>query len=136
MSEPGGGAPAGRRSLLGDADRERLIVLLREHYAAGRLDLDDLRHRVGVVLAAAYAELIGSPVLDPADFPAEPVAAERLGRAFLKQARVIPLAESEAALVVAMADPLDDRAVRALEFALDKEVPASGRAAGRHRGGL
>ena len=56
MSEPGGGAPAGRRSLLGDADRERLIVLLREHYAAGRLDLDDLRHRVGIVLAAAYAE--------------------------------------------------------------------------------
>jgi hypothetical protein len=42
--------------LLGDADRERLIVLLREHYAAGRLDLDDLRRRVGVVLAAAYAE--------------------------------------------------------------------------------
>ena len=56
MSEPGGAAPAGRRSLLGDADRERLIVLLREHYAAGRLDLDALRHRVGVVLAAAYAE--------------------------------------------------------------------------------
>jgi len=51
-----GGAPAGRRSKLGDADRERLIVLLREHYAAGRLDLDDLRHRVGVVLAATYAE--------------------------------------------------------------------------------
>jgi hypothetical protein len=56
MSEPGGGAPAGRRSLLGDADRERLVALLREHYAAGRLDLDDLRHRVGVVLSAAYAE--------------------------------------------------------------------------------
>jgi len=56
MSEPGGGGPAGRRSLLGDADRERLIMLLREHYAAGRLDLDDLRRRVGVVLAAAYAD--------------------------------------------------------------------------------
>jgi len=56
MSGPGGGAPAGRRSLLGDADRERLVALLREHYAAGRLDLDDLRHRVGVVLSAAYAE--------------------------------------------------------------------------------
>ena len=56
MSEPEGGASAGRRSLLGDADRERLIVLLREHYAAGRLDLDDLRRRVGVVLAAAYTE--------------------------------------------------------------------------------
>jgi general secretion pathway protein E len=57
-----------------------------------------------------------------ADFPAEPVAAERLGRAFLKQARVIPLAESTVALVVAMADPLDDRAARALEFALDKPI--------------
>lgn len=56
MSEPGGDASARRRSLLGDADRERLIVLLREHYAAGRLDLDGLRHRLGVVLAAAYAE--------------------------------------------------------------------------------
>ncbi len=56
MSEPGGGAPAGRRTLLGDADRERLVALLREHYAAGRLDLDDLRHRLGIVLAAAYAE--------------------------------------------------------------------------------
>jgi len=56
MSEPGGGTSAGRRSLLGDADRERLIAALREHYAAGRLDLDDLRHRVGVVLGAAYAE--------------------------------------------------------------------------------
>ena len=56
MSEQGGGAPAGRRSPLGDADRERLVALLREHYATGRLDLDDLRHRVGVVLAAADAE--------------------------------------------------------------------------------
>jgi hypothetical protein len=56
MSEPRGDASAGRRSLLGDADRERLVALLREHYAAGRLGLDDLRHRVGVVLTAAYAE--------------------------------------------------------------------------------
>jgi hypothetical protein len=56
VSGPGGGAPAGGRSLLGDADRERLVALLREHYAAGRLDLEDLRHRVGVVLSAASAE--------------------------------------------------------------------------------
>jgi uncharacterized protein DUF1707 len=71
-----GGAPAGRRSLLGDADRERLVVLLREHYAAGRLDLEDLRRRVGVVLAAAYAEeaevaLAGLP---PAGIPDPPGA--------------------------------------------------------------
>ena len=71
MSEPGGGAPAGRRPLLGDADRERLVALLREHYAAGRLELDDLRHRVGVVLTAAYAEeaTVALADLPPADLP-------------------------------------------------------------------
>jgi hypothetical protein len=71
MSEHRGGAPAGRRSLLGDADRERLVALLREHYAAGRLDLDDLRHRVGVVLAAAYAEQAAVALADlpPAGLP-------------------------------------------------------------------
>jgi len=77
MSEPGGGAPAGRRSLLGDADREHLIALLREHYAAGRLDLDDLRHRVGVVLAAAYAEEAAVALADlpPSGVPDTPGAA-------------------------------------------------------------
>jgi hypothetical protein len=56
MSGPGGGPPTGSRGLLGEADRERLVELLREHYAAGRLELDDLRRRVGVVLGAAYAD--------------------------------------------------------------------------------
>ena len=76
MSEPGGGAPAGRRSLLGDADRDRLVALLREHYAAGRLDLDGLRHRVGVVLAAAYAEEAAVALADlpPAAVPGTPGA--------------------------------------------------------------
>jgi hypothetical protein len=74
MSEPGGGGPAGRRSLLGDADREHLVALLREHYAAGRLDLDALRHRVGVVLAAAYAEEAAVALADlpPTGVPAAP----------------------------------------------------------------
>jgi len=77
MSEPGGSAPVERRLLLGDADRERLVALLREHYAAGRLDLDDLRHRVGVVLAAAYAEQAAAALagLPPAGVPDTPGAA-------------------------------------------------------------
>ena len=76
MSEPGGGGPARRRSLLGDADRERLLALLREHYAAGRLDLEDLRHRAGVVLAAAYAEEAAAALagLPPAGVPNTPGA--------------------------------------------------------------
>jgi DUF1707 SHOCT-like domain len=54
---PGPERPPGPpRALIGDADRERLTALLREHYAAGRLTLDELRRRVGLVLAAAYAD--------------------------------------------------------------------------------
>jgi len=81
MSEPGGGAPAGRRSLLGDADRERLVALLREHYAAGRLDLDGLRHRVGVVLAAANGEQAAVALADlpPVGVPGTPGAGRRGG---------------------------------------------------------
>src|SRR5215471_15075156 len=84
--------------------------------------IDRIAAKLGLVserdLAAAYAELIGSAVVAAGDFPVEPVASERITRTFLKQARVIPLVETETAVVVAMADPLDDTAARALEFAL------------------
>jgi hypothetical protein len=65
---PGGGAPqaggAARRSLLGDADRERFVAILREHYAGGRFDLEELRRRVGMVLAAAYADEAAAVLAD------------------------------------------------------------------------
>jgi Domain of unknown function (DUF1707) len=49
---------------MSDNDRERLLALLREHYAHGHLDLDDLSHRVGVVLAATYADEAASAISD------------------------------------------------------------------------
>ncbi|HEU0154956.1 MAG TPA: ATPase, T2SS/T4P/T4SS family, partial [Stellaceae bacterium] len=88
--------------------------------------IDHIAAKLGLVserdLARVYAQLIGSPVVEPAAFPAEPVAADRLRRTFLKHARVIPLTEDGTGLHVAMADPLDDKAVRALEFALGKKI--------------
>lgn len=48
--------PAYGRSLIGDADRDWLTTVLREHYAAGRLSLEDLRRRVAVVLSVRYAD--------------------------------------------------------------------------------
>jgi len=49
----GPGAP---RPLASDADRERLVALLREHYAVGLFGLDELDRRVGVVLSAQYLD--------------------------------------------------------------------------------
>jgi len=51
-----GQSPARRRTLLGDTERDRLTALLREHYAAGRLSLDELRRRAEIVFASAYLD--------------------------------------------------------------------------------
>jgi len=59
-----GSAPGGPRRLAAEADRERLVVLLREHYALGLLDLDELDRRVSVVLSARYLDEAGSAVAD------------------------------------------------------------------------
>ena len=56
--------PHGPRSLLSEADREQLLGLLREHYAQGQLDLDEMSRRVGVVLAAAYSDEVTAAVTD------------------------------------------------------------------------
>lgn len=37
---------------IGDADREAAAAALREHYAAGRLTLDEFQHRLELVFAA------------------------------------------------------------------------------------
>jgi hypothetical protein len=68
-------SPAGGpRSPVGDADREHLVGLLREHYARGRLDNDELSRRVGIVLAAEFADEAAATVADlPSLVPSGPV---------------------------------------------------------------
>ncbi len=63
--DPGRGWP---RATAGDADRERLLALLREHYALGNLDDGEFDRRTELVLAASYtdeaaAALGGLPLL-------------------------------------------------------------------------
>jgi general secretion pathway protein E len=110
------------KGLLSGAVLERVRRLEAE--SGERIDL--IASKLGLIsdrdLAQAYATLLDAPLLGPEDFPAEPVAAERARAAFLKRVRVVPIAETETELVAAMADPLDEAAVRALEFALGKRV--------------
>ena len=88
--------------------------------------IDRIAAKLGLVsdanLAAAYAELLCSPVIPAADFPTEPIATDRLRKTFLHHARAIPIAETETALTLAMADPLDEATAKAVAFALDKPV--------------
>ena len=68
---PGSQGPPGRPAArFGDADRDRLVAVLREHYACGRFDLDEFSRRAEIVLSAGYADeaataLRDLPPLDP-----------------------------------------------------------------------
>jgi len=59
-----GPAPGGPRRLADDAGRERLVAVLREHYALGEFGLDELDRRVGVVLSARYLDEAALAVAD------------------------------------------------------------------------
>ncbi|HEY3912312.1 MAG TPA: type II secretion system ATPase GspE [Stellaceae bacterium] len=127
-----GGEPPSLAAQIGRLLAERGLLSATAFERVRRLEIesgervDRIAAKLGLVgerdLAALYAELLDSPLVEAAEFPAQPVGGEQIRGAFLKQARLIPLAEHAEALVVAMADPLDDTAARALEFALDKRV--------------
>lgn len=70
-------APGGPRRLATEADRERLVSVLREHYALGQLDLDELDRRVGVVLSAQYMDEAAPAVADLPQLTGQATAAER-----------------------------------------------------------
>lgn len=77
--------PETPRSLADDPGRERLLRRLREHYARGELDLDELSRRVGLVLAARYADealaaVAGLPLLPGAGAGGSPAGSGAGGR--------------------------------------------------------
>jgi hypothetical protein len=82
--------PSGPRSIASEADRERLLYRLREYFALGQLDLDDMSRRVGVVLAATYIDEAAQAVRDLpllAGMASAESAPERSGRPRLGQRR-------------------------------------------------
>jgi general secretion pathway protein E len=68
-------------------------------------------------LAEAYAELLGLQLATQERFPSEPLFPERLKPKFLRKARAVPLLIEEDALIVAMADPLDNFTRRSIATA-------------------
>jgi len=71
---------------IGDADREAIAASLREHFAQGRLTLEELQHRLGAALSAKTDRDLGPITRDlPAYSPGAPpgasgAAGQRRGR--------------------------------------------------------
>jgi hypothetical protein len=79
-----------------DEDRERAVSELREHFAAGRLDAEELADRLGRVLAARTSTELRAA---RADLPAIPESAEALHRARRSQLARELVQQTGAALV-------------------------------------
>jgi general secretion pathway protein E len=88
--------------------------------------LDTVLTRLGLVseraLAAAIADAAGLRIAGQGDFPANPVAAERLSGRFLRDVRALPLRETAAGVEVAFVDPLTAYPLAAIAFALQRPV--------------
>jgi general secretion pathway protein E len=93
------------------ASDERLHVLL------SKLGLVTERE-----IAMGLAELLKLPLASEADYPDLLPLGDRLSANFLREARLLPLADSGEGLVVAMADPLDSYAVGAMQLFAGKPV--------------
>jgi hypothetical protein len=77
--------PEQSRVRVSDADRERVVSLLREQWLAGRLTLEELEHRAGRALAASdrgqLSATVGDlPIAGHAVLPAPPAPAPASGR--------------------------------------------------------
>ena len=81
---------------------------------------DRILVRLGLVserdVAVAFAEILDLSLVEADDYPAEPLFEERISPAFLKSHGVLPLAEGRDGLSLAMVDPLDDYAMRAISL--------------------
>jgi DUF1707 SHOCT-like domain len=74
------------RVLLGDPERERLTAILRDHYAEGRLTMEELRRRAEIVLAARYQDEADQALAElPAAGPGSPPAAQPPRRGLLSR---------------------------------------------------
>ncbi|TCT20178.1 type II secretion system protein E (GspE) [Thiobaca trueperi] len=85
--------------------------------------------RLGLIserdMARTMSEVLDLPLADAATFPVEPVGEDLFTLRFLKDARVLPLAENDEEIQVALANPIDSFVLAAVQMAAGKAVRAS-----------
>ncbi len=87
---------------------------------------DQVLTRLGLIsepaMAAALAELLGLPQVGPADFPDLPLFPDALRIPFLRGNGLLPIRQDDAAVTVAMSDPLNTDALASLAYLLRRPV--------------
>ncbi len=117
-------------ALLADGKLERQGLDRARRLGEGRGEtLHRILSKLGLVserdMAEVLAKVLGLSLVREADLPAAPLLDGKLGARFLKRWQVVPLAQSDEALTVAMADPLDQYAHDALRLIAKSELRIS-----------
>jgi general secretion pathway protein E len=73
-------------------------------------------------MAAALAGELGVKLARSHDFPDDKVVEAEVSARFLRESQVVPIAENGDGIVLAMVDPLDDYAIKAMELIAGKPV--------------
>ena len=73
-------------------------------------------------MATALSAYLGIPPLSADDFPKTCILEHKVSLSFLKESRIVPLADTADGLVLAMADPFDDYAIKAIQLIAGKTV--------------
>src|SRR5512142_2761550 len=111
------------RGRLKEADLARARRL---HEEDGEGNLVPLLTRMGLVyqreMADMLPEVLGFPLLSATEFPEAPPADVQMSVRFLKQYHIVPIAESDSAVTVVIADPADPYPLQALQLATGKQV--------------
>lgn len=88
--------------------------------------IDRVLTQLGLVpertMAEALGALLGIAVAGAADYPTEPLFADRLSPRFLREKQVLPLGETADGVLLAMADPLDPFVRSGVELAVGRPV--------------
>ncbi len=88
--------------------------------------LGSILSRLGMLssreLAEALAQQRGWTIVEAAEFPELPILEETVSPRFLNEVRAIPLTETESEVVLAMTDPADTFALKAIAAATRKRV--------------
>jgi general secretion pathway protein E len=91
--------------------------------------IDQVLTKLGLVkeddIARGWSKLLRMPVFDTANLPAEPACSDKLSPRFIRDCGVIPVAEDDNSVGIAVLDPLDGFAPQAVSARTGKAVTSA-----------
>ncbi len=110
------------QDLISAADRDKAERFRKETGSSIHAALRKSTSLASQTLIRAAADFYGVPMVDDDHWLKNPVANSRLSGAFLRENKVFPIGETEEGILLAMEDPSDAYAIKAVRLALQRPI--------------